>query len=92
MHNCADCKKDGNDKKHEGLSSRISSMRWHMEDYDRSKGKGRFKKDHPDSQKMFDSMLDEKTKLITKHMGHDIPTEKSLEDNAGSISVGVYRG
>lgn len=87
MHNCDDCKKDGAHKKSNELGSRISSMRYHAEDYDRMKGKGRFKKDHPDSHEMMESMMDEKTKLMTKHMGHTIPVEKDLEDKAYPIGT-----
>lgn len=92
MHNCHDCKKDGTDKKYENLSSRVSSMRWHMDDYDRMKGKGKFKKDHPDDIKRFHGMLDEKTKMLSAHMGHDLPAEKKLEEKPPVITVGSYSG
>jgi hypothetical protein len=92
MYNCPDCKKDGTHKKHDELESRISSMRYHSEDYDKTKGKGRFKKDHPDSVKMLDGMLGEKTKLLMTHMGHGIPVETPLEDKPAVTTVGSYSG
>ena len=90
MEHCDKCKDKA--KEYSSLSSRISSMKYHEEDYDRMKGKGKFKKEHADSKKMMHDMMDKKTKMITEHMGHDLPTEKSLEDKAGPISVGVYHG
>lgn len=92
MHSCSKCKEEGADKKHSELSSRISSMRWHAEDYDRMKGKGRFKKDHPDSHEMMEKMMDDKTKLLTNHMGHSIPAETSLEEKPRPITTGMYSG
>jgi len=90
MHNCPDCK--DKHKEYNEISSRISSLRYHAEDYDRTKGKGKFKKDHPDSAKVMDDLMTKKTKMLTAHMGHDIPVDKSLEDKANPISVGVYHG
>jgi hypothetical protein len=63
-----------------------------MEDYDRMKGKGKFKKEHPDSHEMMEKMMDEKTELMNKHMGHDLPVEKSLEEKPVLTTVGSYSG
>jgi len=90
MHNCPHCK--DKEKEYGEISSRVSSMRYHMEDYDRMKGKGKFKKDHPDSVKRFDNMLNKKTKMLTAHLGHDLPVETKLEEKPPVITVGSYSG
>ena len=92
MEHCLDCKKEEMSKKYDSMSSRISSMKWHQDDYDRMKGKGRFRKDHPDSFKMMETMMDEKTNMLKKHMGHDLPTEKALEDKPTPATTGIYIG
>lgn len=88
MHGCSDCKKDGMDRKSGELSSRISSMRWHMDDYDRMKGKGKFKKDHPDTYKMFETMLNEKTDMLAKHMKHDLVGDDKPDVAPGGVAIG----
>lgn len=90
MDRCDKCKDKS--KEYDSISSRISSMSYHEDDYNRVKGKGKFAKDHPDSKKMMNELLDKKTKMLTEHMGHGVPVEKSLEDKPQPITTGIYSG
>lgn len=73
MYNCPDC--DDKGKKYDEISNRFSSLRYHSEEYDRLKGKGKFAKDHPESAKLMDELLAKKTEMLTKHAKHEMYEE-----------------
>jgi hypothetical protein len=85
MYNCPQCKEKH--KEYEQINSRYHSLYYAMDDYDRRKGKGNFKKKFPDSVKLLDDLLDKKTKLQIAHVMHEPVKEEA--DNPQPSTVGV---
>jgi hypothetical protein len=62
---CPECK--AIESKKQELGSRYNSLSYTADDYDRKKGKGSFKKDFSDADKLMNAILKEKTSLIVDH-------------------------
>lgn len=86
MSNCPKCKEQ--EKTRQELSSRYHHLYYTMEEYDRRKGKGSFKKKFPESVKMMDELLEKKTTLEVAHAKHEAQETPQTEEVAPIKEVG----
>ena len=75
MKQCKDCGED-TENEYDNISRRLSSSQYHMEEYDRMKGKGSFKKNEAGALALMDELMDRKTALLKSHLVHSTAPKK----------------